>query len=154
MALYALPSVEELIMKILDYIASKILYPACAIFTLTSFVFLIFTDIVSKYQKPAIYIDNYFMFFVLALLIALANRVFYIKKMSAMSKTILHAFLVLVSIVAVFYIKNGATESNPLVLILLYAVLYAVVAIPVLLIVSAKNRKKKENKDYKSMFSE
>lgn len=140
-------------MKILNYIISKILYPACAIFTLISFVFLIFTQLVSVYQKPAIYIDSYFMFFFLSILIALSNRVFYIPKMSALSKTMLHALFVLLSIVAVVYIKSGVTEANPLVLILLYAVLYTAVATPVLLIMSSINRKKKENKDYKSMFN-
>ena len=141
-------------MKILDYIVTKILYPACAIFTVSSGVFLIFTQLVSKYQKPAMYIDSYFMFFALAILISLCNRVFYIKKLSALLKTVLHAVLVIASIVIVFYVKAGTTESNPLVLILLFSVLYALIAIPVLLILNAKNRKKKENKEYKSMFSE
>lgn len=141
-------------MKILDYIITKILYPACAVFTIMSCVFLVFTQIVTEYQKPAIYIDSYFMFFALAVLIALSNRVFYIKKLSALSKTVLHAVLVIASIVIVFYVKAGTTESNPLVLILLFSVLYALVAIPVLLILNAKSRKKKESKEYKSMFSE
>lgn len=140
-------------MKIFDYIITKILYPACAIFTLISCIFLIFTEIVSAYQKPALYIDSYFMFFALAVLISVSNRVFYIKKLSALSKTILHSVLVITSIVVVFYVKAGTTESNPLVLILLFSVLYAIVAIPVLLIISSKHRKKKENKDYQSMFS-
>ena len=96
-------------MKILDYIFTKILYPACAIFTVSTGVFLIFTQIVSKYQKPAMYIDSYFMFFALAVMIALSNRVFYIKKLSALSKTILHAILVIASIVIVFYVKEEIT---------------------------------------------
>lgn len=141
-------------MKILEYIITKILYPACAIFTLVSSVFLIFTQLVTEYQKPAMYIDSYFMFFALSVLIALSNRVFYIKKLSALSKTVLHAFLVITSISVVFYVRSGTTEANPLVLILLFSVLYAIVAIPVLLIISSRNRKKKESKDYKSMFSE
>lgn len=154
MAAYAKLPIEEFIMKIIDYIITKILYPACVVFTVMSGVFLIFTQIVTKYQKPALYIDSYFMFFVLAILIALSNRVFYINKLSALAKTVLHAFLVITSIIVVFYVRTGTTESSPLVLILLFSVLYAVVATPVLLIISSKNRKKKENKEYKSMFSE
>lgn len=139
-------------MRTIKYIITKVLYPACAIFTVTSFAFLVFTTLVSDYQKPAMYIGSYFTFFVLSVLIALANGIFSIKKMSALSKTVLHAVCVIASITAVFYLRTGNTGSNPLVLILLFSVLYAIVAIPVLLIVSAINRRKSEKKDYHSMF--
>ena len=139
-------------MRSIKYIITKVLYPACAIFTVTSFAFLIFTTLVSDYQKPAMYIGSYFTFFLLSVLISLSNGVFRIKKMSALSKTVLHAVCVIASITVVFYVSTGNTGSNPLVLILLFTVLYAVIAIPTLLIVSAVNRRRSEKKDYHSMF--
>ena len=139
-------------MKIFKYIFTQVLYPACAIFTVTSFVFLLFTTLVSNYQKPAMFMGSYFAFFVLSVLISLSNGVFKIKSISVMSRTLLHAFCVITSITVVSYVSVGNTGSNPLIFVLLFTVLYAIVATPALLIISSINRKKSEKKDYRSMF--
>ena len=140
-------------MKIFDYILTKIVYPACALFTAISFSFLLFVQLSDTYNKPAIYIDSYFTFFVLSLLIALCNRVLHIKGMTLLSRTLLHAVCVIGSIVLVFYAGKNVTEVSPLVLILFFSVIYAIVAAPILLVASSRSAKKKEQKDYQSMFS-
>ncbi len=140
-------------MKIFGTIVKRILYPACAIFTCLTLLFMLLAKLITDNEDPALQVGSFFMFFVLSILIAACNLIFSVEKYSLFLRAVLHYLAVLASLIVVFTVFGKNTGASPLVLILLYSVLYLVVSIPVLLILASKQKKKREEQTYTSMFA-
>lgn len=138
-------------MKLLQLIWQKILAPAGAIYTLLSFVLLVLLTLTSN-TKPAINLTASLIFLLLSLMIACCNLIFEIKSLSLMTRTVLHFFAVLLSVILTATAGSYEMNVQSLVLILVYTILYLIIVPPFLLIGMRVSKKKKEEKTYTSMF--
>lgn len=138
-------------MKQLRFIWQKLIAPAGVIYTLLSFVLLFLLTLTGN-TKPAINLVASAIFLLLALMIAACNLIFELKTLSLMTRTVLHFFAVLLSVVVSAAAGSYEMNMNSLVLVLVYVVLYLIVVPPILLIGIRVSKKQKEDKSYTSMF--
>lgn len=134
--------------KIINHIISY----SCIYFTALALLILIAQALSSDGNEVSFMAPSRFlMLFPFTLAVAVADCVFMVKDMGMASKVIIHYATLAIS----FYvfvcspIKNG---SNPFALVAIISVLYFIVATPVLIIVSAKNKKQRESVPYQSVY--
>ncbi len=141
------------IMKVLQFLIRKILYPAAVLYMLLTLVLLTLMTLTDDI-KPSITLHTAGLFLLLSLLIAGCNLIFSLKQLSLLTRTLLHFPAVLLSIALVLLFNNGYDITvNSLVLVIVYTVLYLII-VPVILLVGAKiHQKNTEEKTYTSIFS-
>lgn len=140
-------------MKLFQFLTRKIVYPTALIYTLLSFVLLIFMTVIDN-SKPAITLHTAGTFLLLSLLISVCNLLFTLRQFSMLTRALLHFPAVLISITAVLLLDGGYDLTvNSLILIIVYTVLYLVIVPPVLLIGAKLHHKSVEEKTYTSIFS-
>lgn len=138
-------------MKRSQFIWHKVIAPAGVIFTVLTFALLLLLTLTGNI-KPAINLASCAIFLLLSLMIACCNLIFEIRSLSLMTRTVLHFFAVLLSIVIASAAGSYSMNVQSLTLILVYTVLYLVIVPPVLLIGIRVSKKNKEDSAYSSIF--
>ncbi|MBQ7354728.1 MAG: DUF3021 family protein [Clostridia bacterium] len=136
-----------------QFLTRKIIYPTSLIFTVLSMAVLLLVNLVDS-SKPALSISTAGILLLLSLLISFCNLIFSLRQFTMLTRVLLH-------FPAVLLVTAGVMMLNPaydltvdsLVLVLLFAVLYALVVPPVLLISAKLYQKNAEEKTYTSIFS-
>lgn len=136
-----------------QFLIRKIIYPTSLIFTVLSMAVLLLVNLVDS-SKPALSISTAGILLLLSLLISVCNLIFSLRQFTMLTRVLLH-------FPAVLLVTAGVMMLNPaydltvdsLVLVLLFAVLYAMVVPPVLLISAKLYQKNAEEKTYTSIFS-
>ena len=94
------------------------------------------------------------MLLLLAFAISICNLIFSLRQFSMLTRVLLHFPAVLIVTAGVMLLNPGYDLTvNSLVLVLLFAVLYALVVPPVLLISAKLYQNDAEEKTYTSIFS-
>ena len=143
-------------MKYLRAFTKHILYPSCAIFTLIWFIVSALVDVVSDVVN--INLVSGLMCYAIAFVIACCNLILKKDSIAFVARFFLHMLVTVVSIsitVAIFstcfetaYVITG----NSFYLVLILAVLYLVIATPLMLIYHKKHGKSRKNEAYQPMF--
>ena len=128
--------------------------PTFAIYTFLTIVMTIFLSLSKTAEKPALTLSTCLMFLVMALLISASSLVFYIKKLSMLTRTVINFFLTLASIILVALIGNYDLSVRSLVLVLVYTILYLIFVPVGILIYTVIKRHFDVDNDYKSIFSD
>lgn len=94
------------------------------------------------------------LFFIFSLLLAFANKILFMQKLSVAVRMIIHfaasfALYFITVVVCGGYIKNGKTAF---ISIIIFIVLYVIFGIATAVILSKKEAKKQENKKYEKQF--
>ncbi len=140
-------------MNKLRFLIRKIIYPTCLIFTLLSMAVLLLVNLVDS-SKPAISISTAGMLLLLALLISVCNLIFSLRQFTMLTRVLLHFPSVLIVTAGVMLLNPGYDLTvDSLVLVLIFAVLYALVVPPVLLVSAKLYQNAAEEKTYTSIFS-
>ena len=136
-------------MKTVSFIFKKILYPTCAIFTITWFILCLLIDSIQNITN--INLTSTVMCLVCALMIALCNLILGYKKMPFVGRFFLHMALsifsisVTMAIFSSFFPTAYAVSEKSFYLVLLLVLAYLVIATPTLLLYNhfflAKNEK-------------
>lgn len=138
-------------MKRLRFIWQKVLAPAGVIYTLLTIVLLLLLTLTGN-TKPAINLASAVIFLLLSLLIGCCNLIFELKTLSLMTRTVLHFFAVLLSVIVTSAAGSYEMNVQSLTLILVYTVLYLIIVPPFLIVGIRVSKKQKEDKTYTSMF--
>lgn len=141
-------------MKLLNKILHKVIYPSSLVFSIiTLLIFLIQNANDDENKTFALFGLIY-----VCLLVIFASSLIYKSKLNTILKVLFHYLITSGSIVLyfVFFAKLGGNlQSNRLfVIFLITTVIYFVVAIPVLMIRTKKEKKQNEASDYKSQFGQ
>lgn len=145
-------------MKTVSFIFKKILYPACAIFTITWFVVCLLIDSIQNIIN--INLTSTVMCFVCALMIALCNLILNCKKMPFVGRFFLHMVLsissisVTIAIFSSFFPTAYAVTEKSFYLVLLLIVAYLILATPLLVLYNhfVLANPKESSKEYTPMF--
>lgn len=134
--------------KIINHIISY----SCIYFTAIALLILIAQALSAQSNEVSFMAPSRFlMLFPFTLAVAIADCIFMVKGMGMLSKVLVHyaTFAVSFYIFVCSPIKNG---SNPIALVAIVSVLYFIVATPILIIASSKNKKKRESVPYQSVY--
>ena len=128
--------------------------PAFAIYTFLTIVMTVFLNFSRSTEKPALTLSTCIMFLVMALLISASSLVFYVKKLSMLTRTVINFFLTLASIILVALIGNYDLDTSSLILVLVYTILYLIFVPVGILIYTVIKKHYDVDTDYKSIFSD
>ena len=134
--------------KVLNHIISY----SCIYFTVISLLILI-VQALSAQENEVSFIapSRFLMLFPFTLAVAVADCIFMVKSMKMASKVLVHYASLAVSFYA-FVCAPMNNGTSPLAIVALITVIYFIVATPILIIVSAKNKKKRESVPYQSIY--
>ena len=143
------------ITKTIKLIWSSVILPACGIYTILTLVTNFFmTAISTAVEKPAIPLSSCLMFLAMSLCITASTLFFRIRKLPLYLQIICNFFSTLISIIAVLTFGTYELDADSLVLIVVFVFLYIIIATPAIIIKTRINRKREEETEYSSMFSE
>ena len=133
----------------------RVLYPACAIYTVISTLVLIFGEALT--DKAALTVSSVVLFIIMSILIALSTNIFRVSRIGLFFRAAIHMVLCILSVIISMVIMNffGASydlAAGKLILVVLFAVAYAVVMTPALLIYSHVRSKRERDTEYTSIF--
>ena len=139
----------------LNFILKKILFPACAIYTVISFVVLSFSSTVV--EKPAITISTMALFLFMSLLISLSGLIFNVKNLALFLKTVIHMALCLFSLIFSLYFFaffgiSSDISVNKLLIGVVFCIFYLIFIAPFIVFFHNAKEKQKEKKEYTPMF--
>ncbi len=146
---------KEKLIKLLN----DIIYPFAAIFTALILFLGIFSYGTSN--VPAIPVNNMLILALYSLILALLNRIFYIKKLMVYIRMAIHFIFTTLALYLILFIftKNiiSATENIRIVLVLFYAIIYLAIAVVYICVRESKKfRQPKEKKqtaeEYQSIY--
>ena len=142
-------------MKELRFILKRVLYPACALYTVLSASVLLFGQIIA--DKAALTMSSVILFFLMSVLIALSTNIFRVRNIGLFFRAAIHMVLCILSVIFSMVIMNffGASydlETGKLILAVAFAIAYVIVMAPALLIYTHIKTKKESEKEYTSMF--
>lgn len=132
-----------------------VLLPACLIFTLLCFGFsFVLFHSESSMTLPTMDLGNLTQIFVFSFLLSLSFRLFDIERPAFWVRLLLHFVAFLLNITVVFFFIGGhySTPMNAFVVLLLFAVLYAVTATVVLVIRHFTKKKNTSKTPYRRQF--
>ncbi|MBR6427247.1 MAG: hypothetical protein IKS28_05420 [Clostridia bacterium] len=134
----------------------RVLYPACLLFTVLCVVFsalLSWAD--SEMLLPTISIGNLCQIFCFSLVVAGANLLFSIGKLPYPACFVLHFLCSLAAFWLIFLvIGRHFSEGNAGTMLLVFAGIYLIFALPVIVVhcVRGRNKKRESEKTYKRQF--
>lgn len=148
---------KEKLLKLLN----DIIYPFTAIFT----GLILFLGILSYGTStvPAIPVNNMLLLALYSFILALLNRIFYIKKLVVYIRMAIHFIFTTLALYLMLFIftKNiiSATENIRIVLVLFYAVIYIAIAVVYICIRESKKFKQPKTKkqtaeEYQSIYGD
>ena len=132
--------------KTLSFILTRFLLPALGFYTLFTLA-LALPPATNGLSRKMLWL----LFFVSAALAA-ANLIFYIKKIGIYFKVATHFILLGGILLAALYFSGFMATGNWVLILIAYAISYAIVCPIVLLIYYANKKKKKADKDYQPRF--
>lgn len=133
----------------------QILSSACCIFTVIVFIVLGGASLASD-QVSALLGKNAVLFFVFALIFAVANQVFSCKGLSIVWRVTMHLALTMADFILCLFVFTGYYKEKGTFTVgasIAYAVVYLTIACVVLVIRSRLREKKAAEVPYKSQFS-
>ncbi len=143
-------------MKDLKSLAFRILYPTAAIYTLLSFLFTaIFFSSENEYSSPGITPKGMGVILLFSFLAAVSNLIFDAKNVHPAFRTLIHLGLLTADFTLCFLVLGGyflRSGKTGLMVVLIFALLYAVVAVPVYFIVMAIRKNRRKTEAYDSIF--
>jgi len=144
-------------MKILNYIFRKILMPACGIFTIVVFVYLLAGIADNSINTPAIPWQSLLLFFGFSLCYSLCSMVFGLKEQWGKYVAIGSHFLLTTACVAIFFIAigghaKGIEGKGAIAFLIIYLLCYAIVLPIYLLATSNPEAKEKTESQYTNRF--
>lgn len=140
-------------MKFLPKIKA-VLQNACVIFAVVTFVICalgaLFSDGKLATTFPAL--SGFFLF---SLILSLLNEILKIKKIHIALRIALHFIGTMICFYAVFIIVGAFSDkvSGKLIIMAVAALIYAIVALVVLLIAQARKNKKRDSEKYEAQFN-
>lgn len=142
-------------LKELNFILKKVLYPACALYTLLSAFVLVFGQTIT--DKAALTMSSVILLFLMSVLIALSTNIFRVRSIGLFFRAAIHMVLCILSVIFSMMIMNffGAAydlAAGKLILAVAFAIVYIAVMTPALLIYTHIKTKKEADKEYSSMF--
>lgn len=143
-------------MKDIKSLIYRILYPTTAIFTLLSFLFTaIFFSSENEYSSPGITPKGMGVILLFSLFAAVSNLIFDAKNIHPAFRTLIHLGLLTADFTLCFLVLGGyflKSGTTGLMVILIFALLYAVVAVPAYFLVMAAKKNKRKTESYDSIF--
>ena len=131
---------------------TQIFLPFTAIFTALTLILGVFSYSVTS--VPAIPVNNLLILALYSLILAFLNRIFYIKKLMVYIRMAIHFIFSSLALYLLLFLFTkdiiSATENIRIVLVLLYIIIYFIVAIIYVLINESKRFKKPEEKKNKN----
>lgn len=141
-------------MKIIPLIWRRVILPACAVYTVLTLVLILFMYGVSgSSENPALTLRSALSLLAMSVLIALSSLIFYYPKLSMPVRTIINFFLTLASVIVITLIGSYDVTGRPLVLVVVFTVIYLALVPVSILVYSIIKKKISEDTDYKSVFS-
>ena len=142
-------------MKEFKFIIRSVLYPACAIYTVISTLVLLFGEAIT--DKAALTVSSVVLFIIMSVLIALSTNIFRVSKIGLFFRAAIHMVLCVLSVIFSMVVMNffGASydlAAGKLILVVLFAVAYAIVMTPALLIYSHFKARSERDTEYTSIF--
>lgn len=133
-------------MKVIKFIFKEIIYPGSFIFTLYN----IFAHIIDPLNEDnPERLKTFFLILLCCLAIAFVNKIFK-TEMSLPAKIGIHYAGVILSVIGIFVIMGSNNAIAPI--FFATTVIYAIIAIPVLIINKKLNDKKNEEDKYDKQF--
>lgn len=143
-------------MKDLKSLTYRILYPTTAIFTLLSFLFTaIFFSSENEYSSPGITPKGMGVILLFSLLAAFSNLIFGVKRIHPAFRTLIHLGLLTADFTLCFLVLGGyflKSGKTGLMVVLIFALLYAVIAVPAYFAVMAIKKQQRKTESYDSIF--
>lgn len=140
-------------MNKLHFLIRKIVYPAALIYTVLSFTILVIVNLMDS-SKPAISISTAGMLLLLSVMISICNLIFALRQFTILTRVLMHFPATLIVTAATMLLNSDYDLTvNSMVLVLVFAVLYALIVPPVLLIGNKLHQNETEEKTYTSIFS-
>ena len=102
----------------------------------------------TRYVLPS----RFLLIYPFGVMMALGNLILMTKKIKLAAKTMLHYLITLTSFY-LFLLAPSKGSGNPFVLILILTAVYFIIATPLIIVFSYKNKKQNETIPYKSQFS-
>ena len=96
--------------------------------------------------------SKFLLIYPFAIVMALGNLVIKEPSLKMRTKTILHCLMTIGGLYVFLILPNKST-TNPPVILLIFAVIYFIIATPILIVRYAKHKKAQEEAPYKPMFS-
>lgn len=132
-----------------------VIYPACLVFTVLCFIFSIIMNLSeTELQIPIIDLPNLVQIFLFSLMFSLSGLLFRMKKWKIGLKTVLHFACFLTNISIVFFLvgKHYSSAKGAFVILLIFGLIYIIVAAVVLTARYLLRKDENENKKYKRQF--
>ncbi len=144
-------------MKSFKDIAYRVLYPTCAIYTVMTLLFTaIFFSSSNEYGSPGITPTGIGTILLFSFLASLANLLFGVKRFHPLLRTLLHMIALTADFALCFLVLGGYFRSAgtlAFMVLLIFAVLYLLIAIPSYVVFAVSGRKKNEAEKYDSILS-
>ncbi|MBE6638088.1 MAG: DUF3021 family protein [Ruminococcaceae bacterium] len=137
------------IWSVFKSIYRKIVLPACLLHTVITFVFMMGSEL------DAIKLDKAGLIFLFSLMVALSNLLFSLKNMQILLRTTLHFICTSVSFVVIMLYGSGSMKSNSsgsLMILMVYIVLYLLIAPLPVYFIHKKEKKNEEATEYQSIY--
>ena len=132
--------------KTVTFILTKFLLPAFGLYTLFTLA------IALPSSTKGLTREKLWLLFFVAAAIAAANLIFYIKKIGIYFKVATHFLLLGGILLAALYFSGFMETGNWVLILIAYAIAYAIVCPIVLLIYFGQKKKKSADKDYTPRF--
>lgn len=140
-------------MKIISK-AKEVLLRTCAIFTAITFLMCLLGTLLSG-GKLATTLPALLGFFAFSFLLAILGEILRLKKLHLGLRIVLHFVGTIASFYGIFVSIGSFSKktSGVLVMLILFSLLYAIIAVTVLLIKRAKQGSKRDNAKYEAQFN-
>ena len=145
--------IREANMEKFKTILYRYIYPTALIYTVLSALFYVFSRISTTDSATKSFSTLMLLLLLYAFVVALISQVFRTKKPAAV-KVILHYIMMLASLIVVFLIVGDAFSFSSVAIILgIFTGVYALIAIPSIIVYNKKKAAAEDKKEYKSRFS-
>lgn len=132
---------------------NNVIYPASLIYTIITAIFYIASSRMTSDSGTKTYAFLMLAILVYAVILALMFGIFR-TKLPYIVRTLIHYLMVAGSMLILFAMAGSSFSPSSVVVILgILTLIYALIAIPVLIILYRKKSKENESKEYKSTFS-
>lgn len=142
-------------MNKINFFFKKILLPSCLFFTILCFVFSgVLSLSKTEMSLPTINLNNLFQIFLFSLIFSASNLLFTSKKTKFGVSLLLHylSFVANILIVFSFIGKHFESQKNALVMLIIFSLIYVIIAAIAATVRHFVVAKKNENKTYKRQF--
>ena len=137
----------------LKALIKNILKNACIFFTIFTAIYSVISAIVNVDDSlVSLEVSRVLLFFVASVLFAIANGIFKIPKLHGAVKFIIHYFLTLCAFWTCMLLPLSLDSTTTIVGIVIFSLLYLVIALITSLIISRYRRNENQDKEYTSQF--